>query len=47
MKGNINKEVAKIMKRRESSKLKLESSQLSPKIDHGEKKKKKMGSDFF
>jgi hypothetical protein len=47
MKGNIGKEVVERMKRRESSKSKPKGSQISLKIDCGEKKKEKMGSDFF
>jgi len=47
MKGNINTKVVKKLKRRESSKSKPKSSQISLKIDCGEKKKENMGSDFF
>jgi hypothetical protein len=46
MKGNINTKVVKKMKRKESSKSKSKGSQISLKIDRGEKKEK-MGSDFF
>jgi hypothetical protein len=42
MKGNISKEMAKKVKRRESIKLELGGNQLALKIDYGEKKKKKM-----
>lgn len=42
MKGNINTKVVKKLKRRESSKSKPKSSQISLKIDCGEKKKEKM-----
>jgi hypothetical protein len=40
LKGNISKEMAKKVKRRES--IKLGGNQLALKIDYGEKKKKKM-----
>jgi hypothetical protein len=44
MRGSINKEMAKKMKRRESIELEPKGSQPTPKIDHEEKKKN--GGDF-
>jgi hypothetical protein len=38
MKGNINKEMAKKMKRRENLKSELGSSEATPKLDHEDKK---------
>jgi len=46
MRGNINKEMAKKMKRRESLKSKLGDSQAAPKFDY-EDRKKENGCDYF
>jgi predicted HTH domain antitoxin len=46
MKANINKDMAKRMKRKESLDLELGSSHLALKIDRKEKKKEKMVTLF-
>jgi hypothetical protein len=46
MRGNINKEMAKKMKRRDNLKSKLGDSQTAPKFDC-EDRKKENGYDYF